>query len=50
MIKVNKIPNDRLQGVIRTTIKDLEKRKDKTMKRSDTDNFWIKIESFQWVV
>ena len=49
-IEVNKIPNDRLQGVIRTTIKDLEKRKDKTMKRSDTDNFWIKIESFQWVV
>jgi hypothetical protein len=31
-------------------IKDLEKRKDKAMKRSDTDDFWIKIESFQWVL
>jgi hypothetical protein len=30
-------------------IKDLEKRKDKAMKRSDTDDFWIKIESLQWV-
>ena len=31
-------------------IKDLEKRKDKAMKRSDTDDFWIKIESLQWVL
>jgi hypothetical protein len=45
-IEVNKIPNDRLEGVIRSMIKDLEKRKDKAMKRSDTDN-WIKIESLQ---
>jgi hypothetical protein len=30
-------------------IKDLENRKDKAMKRSDTDDFWIKIESLQWV-
>ncbi|CAN5450439.1 hypothetical protein BH18THE2_BH18THE2_35990 [soil metagenome] len=30
-------------------IKDLEKRKDKAM-RSDTDDFWIKIESLQWVL
>ena len=29
-------------------IKDLEKRKNKAMKRSDTDDFWIKIESLQW--
>ena len=29
---------------------DLEKRKDKAMKRSDTDDFWIKIESLQWVL
>ena len=49
-IEVNKIPNDRLDGVIRTMIKDLEKRKDKAMKRSDTDDFWIKIESLQWVL
>ena len=28
-IEVNKIPNDRLERVIRATIKDLEKRKDK---------------------
>jgi hypothetical protein len=34
-IEVNKIPNDRLKGVIRSMIKDLEKRKDKAMKRSD---------------
>jgi uncharacterized integral membrane protein len=31
-------------------IKDLEKRKDKAMERSDTDDFWIKIESLQWVL
>jgi hypothetical protein len=31
-------------------IKDLEKRKDKAMKSSDTDDFWIKIESLQWVL
>jgi hypothetical protein len=31
-------------------IQDLEKRKDETMKRSDTDDFWIKIESLQWVL
>jgi hypothetical protein len=49
-IDVNKIPNHRLEGIIRTTIKDLEKRKDKAMKRSDTDNFWIMIESLQWVL
>ena len=49
-IEVNKIPNDRLEGVIRSMIKDLENRKDKAMKRSDTDDFWIKIESLQWVL
>jgi hypothetical protein len=38
-IEVNKISNDRLEGVIRAMIKDLEKRKDKAMKRSDTDDF-----------
>jgi hypothetical protein len=31
-------------------IKDLEKRKDKAMKRLDPDDFWIKIESLQWVL
>jgi hypothetical protein len=44
-IEVNKIPNDRLEGVIRVMIKDLDKRKDKAMKRSDTDDLWIKSES-----
>ena len=29
---------------------DLEKRKDKAMKRSDTDDFWITIESLQLVL
>jgi hypothetical protein len=47
---VNKIPNDRLETVIRAMIKDLEKRKDKAMKRSDTDGLWIEIESLQWVL
>jgi hypothetical protein len=28
-------------------IKDLEKRKDKAIRRSDTDDFWIKIESLR---
>ncbi|MGI8832991.1 MAG: hypothetical protein ACR2IS_10190 [Nitrososphaeraceae archaeon] len=31
-------------------IKDLEERIDKAMKRSDTDDFRIKIESLQWVL
>jgi hypothetical protein len=46
-IEVNKIPNDRLDGLIRKMINDLEKRKDKAMKRSDTDDYWIKIECLQ---
>jgi hypothetical protein len=49
-IEVNKIPNDRLEAVIPAMIKDLEKRKHKAMKRSDTDNLWIKIESLQMVL
>ena len=49
-IEVNKLPIDRLEGVTRVMIKDLEKRKDKAMKRSDTDDFWIKIESLQWIL
>jgi hypothetical protein len=49
-IEVTKLPNDRLEGVIKTMIKDLEKRKDKAMKRSDTDDLWIKIESLQGVL
>ena len=49
-IEVNKLPIDRLEAVTRVLIKDLEKRKDKAMKKSDTDDFWIKIESLQWVL
>ena len=49
-IEVNKLPIDRLEAVTRVMIKDLEKRKDKAMKSSDTDDFWIKIESLQWVL
>ena len=49
-IEVNKLPIDRLEAVTRVMIKDLEKRKDKAMKRSDADDFWIKIESLQWVL
>ena len=48
--EVNKIPFDRLERVIKITIKDLEKRKDKAMIRTDTDNLWTKIESLQWVM
>ena len=29
---------------------DLENRKEKAMKRSDSDDLWIKIESLQWVL
>jgi hypothetical protein len=47
-IDLNKIPFDRLERIIKTTIKDLEKRKDKAMIRTDTDNLWTKIESLQW--
>jgi hypothetical protein len=49
-IEVNKIPNDRLEGIIKTMIKDLEKRKDKAMIRSETDDLWTKIETLQWVL
>ena len=41
---------DRLEAVTRVLIKDLEKRKDKAMERQETDDFWIKIESLQWVL
>jgi hypothetical protein len=37
-IEVNKIPNDRLDGHIRSMIKNLEKRKDKATRRPDTDD------------
>ena len=47
---MNKIPNDRLETVIRAMIKDLEKRKDKAMKRSDTDDLWIEIEILKWIL
>jgi hypothetical protein len=50
IIEVNKIPNDRLEGVIKSMIKDLKKRKDKVTIRSDTDNLWTKIETLQWVL
>jgi hypothetical protein len=49
-IEVNKIPFDRLQQIIKATINDLEKRKDKAMVRTDADNLWTKIESLQWVL
>jgi hypothetical protein len=49
-IEVNKLPMDRLEGIIRVMIRDIEKRKDKALKRSDTDELWIKIESLQWVL
>jgi hypothetical protein len=29
---------------------DLEKRKDKAMRRPDTDDLWTKIEALQWVL
>jgi hypothetical protein len=44
------IPFDRFKRIIRADIKDIEKRKDKAMIRSDTDNLWTKIESLQWVL
>jgi hypothetical protein len=49
-IEVNKISNDRLDGHIRRMIKNLEKRKDKAMIRSDAYDLWIKIETLQWVL
>jgi hypothetical protein len=49
-IEVDKLPIDRLEGVTRVMIKDLEKRKDKALERSDTDDLWIKIESLQWIL
>jgi hypothetical protein len=49
-IEVNKISNDRLDGDIRSMIKDLEKRKDKSMIRSDTYDLWTKVETLRWVL
>ena len=46
-IEVNKISNE---GLIRSMIKDLEKRKEKATRRPDTDDLWIKIETLQWVL
>ena len=34
-IEVNKVPNDRLDGLIQKMVKDLEKRKDKALKRPE---------------
>ena len=31
-------------------IKDLKKREDKAMIRSDTDDLWTKIETLQWIL
>jgi hypothetical protein len=31
-------------------INDLEKRKDKAMRRPDTDDLWTKIETLEWVL
>jgi hypothetical protein len=47
-IEVNKISNDRLDGHIRSMIKDLEKRKDKAM--ITTDDLWTKVETLRWVL
>ena len=49
-IEINKIPNDRLDGLIRKMIKNLEKRKDKVMIRSDTNDLWTQIETLRWVL
>jgi hypothetical protein len=49
-IEVNKISNDRLDGHIRSMIKDLEKRKDKAMIGSDTYDLWTKVETLRWVL
>jgi ribosome-associated translation inhibitor RaiA len=49
-VEVNKTPIDRLDSLIRKMIKDLEKRKDKAMRRPDTDDLWTKIETLQWVL
>ena len=49
-IEVDKVHNDRLDGLIRKMIKDLEIRKDKAMRRPDTDDLWTKIETLQWVL
>jgi hypothetical protein len=49
-IEVNKVPNDRLDSLIRKMIRDLEIRKDKAMRRPDTDDLWTKIETLQWVL
>jgi hypothetical protein len=49
-IEVNKISNDRLDGLIRKMIKDLEIRKDKAMRRPDIDYLWTKIETLQSVL
>jgi hypothetical protein len=47
---VNKIPSDRLKRIIRATIKNLEKRRDKVTVRTDIDCLRTKIQSLQWVL
>jgi hypothetical protein len=49
-IEVNKIPSDRLKRIIRATIKNLEKRRDKLTVRTDTDCLRMKIQSLQWAL
>ena len=45
-IEIKKLPIDRLEAVTRVLIKDLEKRKDKAMKRSDTDDSGSRLKVF----
>lgn len=42
-----KIPFNRLHRIIQPTIKALERRKDKVVMRTDTDNLWTEIKSLQ---
>jgi hypothetical protein len=44
------IPFDRIKTIIRATVRDLEKRKDKAMIKSNTDSLWTKIEYLQRVL
>jgi hypothetical protein len=41
---------DRLEGILRRMIRDLDIRKDKAMRRPDTDDLWTKIETLQLVL
>ena len=49
-IEVNKVPNDRLDGLIQKMIKSLENKKGQSHEKTRHGRPWTRIETLQWVL